>query len=39
MVVLARYGQGRSETVLGRALRNIPRGAYYVATKVVLSST
>ena len=38
-IVLTRYGQGRSETVLGRALRNIPRGAYYVATKVVLSST
>ena len=37
--MLIRYGQGRSETVLGRALRNIPRGAYYVATKVVLSST
>ena len=37
--MLTRYGQGRSETVLGRALRNIPRGAYYVATKVVLSST
>ena len=38
-IVLTRYGQGRSETVLGRALRNIPRGAYYVATKVVLSGT
>uniref|UniRef100_A0A182PJL9 NADP-dependent oxidoreductase domain-containing protein n=1 Tax=Anopheles epiroticus TaxID=199890 RepID=A0A182PJL9_9DIPT len=28
------YGQGRSEEVLGKALRNIPRKAYYVATKV-----
>uniref|UniRef100_A0A182TFY4 NADP-dependent oxidoreductase domain-containing protein n=1 Tax=Anopheles melas TaxID=34690 RepID=A0A182TFY4_9DIPT len=28
------YGQGRSEKVLGRALRAIPRAAYYVATKV-----
>uniref|UniRef100_A0A182K3H3 NADP-dependent oxidoreductase domain-containing protein n=1 Tax=Anopheles christyi TaxID=43041 RepID=A0A182K3H3_9DIPT len=28
------YGQGRSEEVLGRALRNVPREAYYVATKV-----
>uniref|UniRef100_A0A182X5Q5 PABS domain-containing protein n=1 Tax=Anopheles quadriannulatus TaxID=34691 RepID=A0A182X5Q5_ANOQN len=28
------YGQGRSEEVLGRALRAIPRAAYYVATKV-----
>jgi len=28
------YGQGRSESVLGMAFKNIPRGAYYVATKV-----
>jgi len=28
------YGQGRSEEVLGRALKNIPRDAYYIATKV-----
>ena len=28
------YGQGRSETVLGNALKNIPRSAYYIATKV-----
>lgn len=28
------YGQGRSEEVLGMALKNIPRSAYYVATKV-----
>ncbi|XP_050079813.1 uncharacterized protein LOC126567638 [Anopheles maculipalpis] len=28
------YGQGRSEEVLGKALRQIPRQAYYVATKV-----
>ena len=25
------YGQGRSETVLGNALKNIPRSAYYIA--------
>uniref|UniRef100_A0A182STQ9 NADP-dependent oxidoreductase domain-containing protein n=1 Tax=Anopheles maculatus TaxID=74869 RepID=A0A182STQ9_9DIPT len=28
------YGQGRSEQVLGKALRQIPRQAFYVATKV-----
>ena len=28
------YGQGRSEEVLGRALRQVPRQAYYLATKV-----
>ncbi|XP_058059604.1 uncharacterized protein LOC131210380 [Anopheles bellator] len=28
------YGQGRSEEVLGYALKNIPRQAFYVATKV-----
>uniref|UniRef100_A0A182M815 Mitotic checkpoint serine/threonine-protein kinase BUB1 n=1 Tax=Anopheles culicifacies TaxID=139723 RepID=A0A182M815_9DIPT len=28
------YGQGRSEEVLGKALRKIPRQAYYIATKV-----
>lgn len=28
------YGQGRSEEILGQALRNVPRQAYYVATKV-----
>jgi len=28
------YGQGRSERVLGRALKNIPRKAFYLATKV-----
>lgn len=28
------YGQGKSEVVLGRALKNIPRNAYYIATKV-----
>jgi len=28
------YGQGRSETVLGAALKDIPRRAYYLATKV-----
>ena len=28
------YGQGRSERVLGMALRDVPREAYYLATKV-----
>jgi len=28
------YGQGRSENVLGHALRDIPRDAYYVFTKI-----
>ncbi|XP_037949140.1 L-galactose dehydrogenase-like [Teleopsis dalmanni] len=28
------YGQGRSEEVLGLALKEIPRQAYYIATKV-----
>lgn len=28
------YGQGRSEEVLGMALKDIPRSAYYLATKV-----
>lgn len=28
------YGQGRSETLLGKALKGIPRQAYYIATKV-----
>ncbi|XP_034946045.1 L-galactose dehydrogenase-like [Chelonus insularis] len=28
------YGQGRSETVIGKALKDIPRQAYYLATKV-----
>jgi len=28
------YGQGRSETVLGKAFKNIPRKAFYIATKV-----
>ncbi|KAJ9573803.1 hypothetical protein L9F63_008840 [Diploptera punctata] len=28
------YGQGRSEEVLGKALKGIPRKAYYIATKV-----
>ncbi|XP_054726352.1 uncharacterized protein LOC129236149 [Anastrepha obliqua] len=28
------YGQGRSEEVLGMALKNVPRGVYYIATKV-----
>ncbi|KAL1487137.1 hypothetical protein MTO96_031099 [Rhipicephalus appendiculatus] len=28
------YGQGRSETVLGKALEGITRDAFYVATKV-----
>ncbi|XP_064648185.1 uncharacterized protein LOC135500574 isoform X2 [Lineus longissimus] len=28
------YGHGKSEQVLGKALKNIPRNAYYIATKV-----
>ncbi|XP_033196720.1 uncharacterized protein LOC117160226 [Bombus vancouverensis nearcticus] len=28
------YGQGRSETTIGKALKGIPRKAYYIATKV-----
>lgn len=28
------YGQGRSETLIGKALKGIPRQAYYIATKV-----
>ncbi|XP_034487409.1 L-galactose dehydrogenase [Drosophila innubila] len=28
------YGQGRSEEVLGKALKDVPREAYYIATKV-----
>lgn len=28
------YGQGKSEQVLGRALKDVPREAYYIATKV-----
>lgn len=28
------YGQGKSEMVLGKALKEIPRRAYYVSTKV-----
>ncbi|XP_066582886.1 uncharacterized protein [Prorops nasuta] len=28
------YGQGRSETIIGKALKGIPRQAYYIATKV-----
>nr|XP_029718759.1 L-galactose dehydrogenase [Aedes albopictus] len=28
------YGQGRSEEILGQALKDVPRRAYYVATKV-----
>ncbi|XP_046592509.1 L-galactose dehydrogenase isoform X1 [Neodiprion lecontei] len=28
------YGQGQSERVIGKALKGIPRQAYYVATKV-----
>nr|XP_054767824.1 uncharacterized protein LOC129275074 [Lytechinus pictus] len=28
------YGQGKSEAVLGNALKDIPREAYYIATKV-----
>lgn len=28
------YGQGRSEQLLGKALKGVPREAYYIATKV-----
>ncbi|XP_044016791.1 L-galactose dehydrogenase-like isoform X1 [Aphidius gifuensis] len=28
------YGQGKSETIIGKALKGIPRKAYYIATKV-----
>lgn len=28
------YGQGRSEELLGKALKDIPRNAYYIGTKV-----
>ncbi|KAL7730987.1 hypothetical protein ACLKA6_014214 [Drosophila palustris] len=28
------YGQGRSEEVLGKALKDVPRESYYIATKV-----
>lgn len=28
------YGQRESEQVLGRALKDVPREAYYIATKV-----
>ena len=28
------YGEGRSEVVLGKALRRVPRDAYYIGTKV-----
>lgn len=28
------YGQGKSEKILGKALKEVPRSAYYIATKV-----
>lgn len=28
------YGQGKSEKIIGKALKGIPREAYYIATKV-----
>ncbi|XP_031616756.1 L-galactose dehydrogenase-like [Contarinia nasturtii] len=28
------YGQGRSEKIIGKALKGVPRQAYYIATKV-----
>ena len=28
------YGEGKSEEVLGMALRRVPRHTYYIATKV-----
>jgi len=27
------YGHGKAETVLGKALKDVPRKAYYIATK------
>jgi len=31
------YGQGRSEQFIGNALKAVPRGAYYLATKVMMA--
>lgn len=28
------YGQGKSEELLGKALKDVPRSAYYIGTKV-----
>jgi len=28
------YGQGKSEEILGKALKDVPREAYYIATKI-----
>lgn len=28
------YGQGRSEKIIGKALKGVPRESYYIATKV-----
>ncbi len=28
------YGQGKSEETIGKCLEGVPRGAYYMATKV-----
>lgn len=28
------YGQGKSEEIIGKALKDIPREAYYIATKI-----
>lgn len=28
------YGQGKSEEIYGLALKNIPRSAYYIGTKI-----
>ncbi|XP_069690833.1 uncharacterized protein [Periplaneta americana] len=33
------YGQGRSEELLGKALKDIPRQAYYIGTKVARYET
>lgn len=32
--LICRYGQGKSEEFLGRALKDVPRKAYYLHTKV-----
>ena len=32
--LLVRYGQGRSERLLGHALKGVPRKAYYINSKI-----
>ena len=33
------YGEGKSEEVLGQALRRVPRHTYYIGTKVSNGTT